>query len=201
MFGTAFFTPRARDMEFTGYQVTCGNPRHHRCTKEMSFKVGGPDTKLMLMCWVAWGTDLPDKESHKLLWELVAATARLGELPSEEELRLIVEDVVVMDAAPPQKRRRLSPHRAPVDVLGGPTTETPAAVHDRMLALAHAEELPMTTPQQRKRYSKSVGITYGVPPHLSDALAYGYLHPCLPAPSNYYWKYKSKECVLARRGG
>ena len=69
-FGADFFTPRYRQLELTGYQMTCNHQAHNihrKCTWEMTFAVarGSEEVcKMALMTWSLLGNTAPDQEQH-----------------------------------------------------------------------------------------------------------------------------------------
>ena len=52
--GLNFMTPRRSNEETLGWQMTCTNPRHDKCSKEVSNRVSGSseEGQRMLMLWV-----------------------------------------------------------------------------------------------------------------------------------------------------
>ena len=80
--------------------------------------------------------------------------------------------------------------------------ETPPDIREQMQLLIQQGSIPATSVDQRRRNKRARGAEYGVPPELSTALQYSYLHPNLPPPRGMRWKMLGhRKFALAPKGG
>lgn len=73
------------------------------------------------------------------------------------------------------------------DLLGGRAFDCPEELHEEMLGLAASNDIPVTTPAQRKENLEKRPTFYGTPA-LREAVRWGYVHPSMKAPYGLVWK-------------
>ena len=88
-----------------------------------------------------------------------------------------------------------------LQLLGRRSRQVPQQVHMEMLKLARVGGVPRTSLAQRERNKLSSATNYGVPANLKTALAHGYIHPNLPPPQGYEWRFQAGKCKLEMKGG
>ena len=85
--------------------------------------------------------------------------------------------------------------------LGKREDGVPEAVHALMEASAAEGGIPVTTLARRISARNSTKAEIGVPAELIQARNWGYIHPVLPAPAGYRWRFKNRKWTLGLRGG
>ena len=211
--GLCLLTPRFKAKKLSGYQMFCSRPEHNverRCTKELSFGVaGGEDVcRRMLKSWIVFGAGVSSRDEHMFsCWKMILNLKKDLALPFE----VLLDENTVHDwdayddvgrsqrIAPPAPQDFLPGER---DRLGSAAPGVPESVHAEMEELAASGAVPITTQKQRSRNKKTPGTTYGVPPWLSDAVKYNYVHPNLPPPRGCVWRFSSGNTwTLCFKGG
>ena len=211
--GLCLLTPRFKAKKLSGYQMFCSRPEHNvdkRCTKELSFGVAGSanDCRRMLKAWVVFGAGVSSRDEHMFsCWRMIQNLKKDNAIPFEVLLdENTIYDWDAYDAvgksqsiAPPAEKDFLPGAR---DRLGSAAPGVPESVHAQMEELAASGAIPITTEKQRSRNKKTPGTTYGVPPWLSDAVKYNYVHPNLPPPRGCVWRFSSGNTwTLCFKGG
>lgn len=230
-FGLCRLTPRFGAVHsdhagrLLGYQATCMNPHHTACNRSLSNNVSGSEemTLRMLQLWLALGVPVAvkDKSQHKQQWTQVEWAAAAGTLPTLAQLEAIaptayephmpaqmpppplpppLEPPPLQD--PPSSSASASAGPPTADAATAPAPGTPRAVQLRMQELIDSGALASTTVEQRRRNKRTMGTTYGAPPHLQEAVEHSYCLPDLPPPPGMKWKRKAaNKFMLVPRGG
>ena len=161
----------------------------------------------MLKAWIVFGAGVPTRNEHMFgCWNMTIGLKSDLALPFETLLdENIVHDWAEYDSV--GTAQNIDPTAQSIlpgggNQLGLAAPGVPSAVHARMEELAAAGAIPITTLKQRSRNKKTPGTTYGVPPWLSDAIRYNYVHPNLHPPRGCVWRFSSGNTwTLCFKGG
>lgn len=211
--GLCLLTPRYKGSKLCGLQMLCSRPEHNikkKCTKELSFGVAGGQNicRRMLKSWIVFGSSVSSRDEHMFeSWKMILALKKDSALPLENELDQhvvhdwdkysSVESAAQISAPAPHSMLPESEN-----LLGSAEPGVPESVHRHMEELASVGAIPVSTTKQRSRNKKTPHTTYGVPPWLSDAIRYHYIHPNLPAPKGCVWRFSSgNSWILCVKGG
>ena len=150
-FGPHFITPRYVQGELISLQMTCRNPHHQSCSKEMTISVAGRvgACRQVLKAWVLFGAGVADRSSHmgpKLKTKLLQAL-KARELMTEEELDKLVE-IDSVELTPPFVQE---PAVVGDGSLGTPGRGVSQELHRQMQNMADAGQLTPTSLDQRER--------------------------------------------------
>ena len=209
-YGLHHLVPRYKDGSIFSYQMTCSLPQHNpskqmRCTRELTVQLAGSpeNARRVLKAWVLLGHSMPDRACHmdKSSRQQLLGALQDGTLFSEEELDRILAVTAESEIVAPFCEN-VGAKPAGRKLLGAAGAGVSKDVHKEMEALAVSGGVPVTTLSQRQRNKLSSGTKYGVPVGpLQRALQFGYIHPNLPPPTGYVWKYYGGSWMLGIRGG
>eukprot|EP00971_Amphidinium_carterae_P070170 1388568-Amphidinium_carterae.1 len=174
-FGPHHLTKRFINGEHTGFHLTCGHPKHEKCTKELSASVAGnlQKCRVILKTWALMGESLPDRVAHMnpTLTKTLLDNMSCGFVLSEAELDQMVSTGTA-DVAPAPFPTISKPvvTESSASLLGTRHKQVPDAVHKQMIKMAIAGAIPVSTLAMRSRNTHSPGTRYVVPERWQDAL-------------------------------
>ena len=90
-FGVCFLTPRYKNDELSGYQMTCTQPHHNKgkkCAEDTSFGAAGDAglCRRMLKSWLVFGATIATRDEHRDMWMNILEMRNKNGLPEEQEL-------------------------------------------------------------------------------------------------------------------